>query len=134
MDNHAHDAELLALGPQLDEALEEWWNREEARRSHSPTYIPKSDEEVEQATDKLYALIDKVLSYSPLTREGLKLQCKALIIDGLESWDDRTVRFIGNFVGYFAMKLPNGLTVNLLNKGWAWDEDEEAEEEDESAV
>jgi hypothetical protein len=100
MDAHAHNAELVALGPQLDEALPESWQREEAE--------PRNEEEIDQAADKLYTLIDKVLSYKPLTREGLKLQCKAIVIDGPIDWDEGIAKFVTNFVLYSGTSCTRG--------------------------
>lgn len=133
MRNYAHDAELLALKPQFDEVFEEWWAREEGRRSHPDDYSPRSDEEIGEATDTLYELIDKILSYESITREGLKLQCCALIMDGYETWDDRTARFMGNFVVYFNIDLPRMLAVQLLTRGQNWDDEDEEEEDEEEA-
>jgi hypothetical protein len=123
MDTHAHHAELVALRPQLEEAFAESRRREEAE--------PRSDEEIDEAADKLYALIDKVLSYRPLTREGLKLQCKALVIDGINEWGERTAKFVANFVLYFGMELPDLLMVRLLSP-WPEEVEENDEEEGET--
>jgi hypothetical protein len=131
MNSHAHDAELLALKPQFDEVFEAWWKRKEASKLHPKEYPPMSDEEVEREADRQFELIDKVLSHSPITREGLALQCRALIMDGFDSWDDRTARFVGNMVLFFNWKLPDTLAVELLTWGQDWDD--EAEDEDENS-
>jgi hypothetical protein len=135
MRNHAHDAELMTLRPHLDAAFEVWWQETKARIS-GDYHEARSDEEIAQAADKLWTLIDKVLSYSPMTREGLKLQCKALIMDELDDWDERSARFVGNFVMYFGMKdVPELLTGKLLHYGWEWsDENEEGDEEEVDAA
>jgi hypothetical protein len=121
LDNHAHDAELMTLGPYLDEAYAESLRRENAERS---------DEEIDEAAEKLCTLIDKVLSYKPLTREGLKLQAKALIMDGLCDWQEP----VANFVLYFGMgnELPDRLMVDLLTTAWSEGTDEKTDEEDEA--
>jgi hypothetical protein len=132
MNSHAHDAELLALKPQFDAMFEEWWKREETRKLHPEDYSPRTDEEVEQETDKQYELIDKILGYHPLTRDGLKLQCRALIMHGHNDWADRTARFVGNIVLFFHIELPDTLAVELLT--WDWDvQDEDEDEEEDSA-
>jgi hypothetical protein len=134
MRNHAIDAPLLALKPQFDEVFEAWWKRKEASKLHPKEYPPMSDEEVEREADRQFELIDKILSHSPITREGLALQCRALIMDGFDSWDDRTARFVGNMVLFFNWKLPNALAVELLTWGHDWDdEDEEGNEDSDEA-
>jgi hypothetical protein len=47
-------------------------------------------------------LINKILGYQPLTRDGLKLQCRAMIMDGYGSWDDCTGRFVGTLMLFLA--------------------------------
>jgi hypothetical protein len=132
MNSHAHDAELMALKPQFDEVFADWWTREETRKFRPEEYSPRSDEEVERAADKQFEMIDKILGYRPLTRDGLRLQCRAMVMDAYNDGDDRTVRFITNLLLFFSIDIPDMLAVDLLTRGQDWsDEDEEEEEEDE---
>jgi hypothetical protein len=128
MRNHAHDAPLMALKPQFDEVFEDWWKRKEASKLDLDDCPPRSDEEVDRGADQFYELIDKILSHSPITREGLALQCRALIMDGFDDWNDRTARFVGNMVLFFNWKLPDTLAVELLTWGQHWDDEDEEEE------
>jgi hypothetical protein len=130
MRNHAIDAPLLALKPKFDAVFEAWWKRKEASKLHPKEYPPRSDEEVDREADQLYDLIDKILSHSPITREGLALQCRALIMESYGAWDDRTARFIGNMVLFFNWKLPDTLAVELLT--WGWKDEDEEENNDEA--
>jgi hypothetical protein len=66
-------------------------------------------------------------------RGGLKMQCKALVMDGLEDRDEPTARFVGNFVLYFGMELPDRLTAHLLNNALAWSDETEDDEEGDEA-
>jgi hypothetical protein len=130
MNSHAHDAELMALKPQFDEVFEDWWTREETRKFRPEEYSPRSDEEVEQAANKQFEMIDKILGHRPLTRDGLKLQCCALIMSGYEEWDEHTARFVGNMVLFFDWGLPDTLAVELLTWGQDWDDEDEEGDED----
>jgi len=132
MANHTHDAELTALKPQFDMMFEDWWKREETRKLRPDEYSPRTDEEIDQETDKQYELIDKILGYEPLTRDGLELQCRALIMESYDTWDNRTARFFGTFMLFFGWKLPDMLAVELLTKGQVWDDEEEDEHSDEA--
>jgi hypothetical protein len=89
---------------------------------------PRTDEEIERE----YELIDKIMSHQPVTREGLALQCRALIMDGFGTWDDNgpthIARFLGNMVLFFFWKLPDTLAVELLTWGQDWTEEDEEEE------
>jgi hypothetical protein len=114
IDTRAHDAELMTLGPELDEAYAE------------------SLHDDDHSGNKLYAMIDKILSYRPLTREGLKLQCKALVMDGANDLDWRVAKFISNFVIYFGMEVPDRLMVDWLTTACP-EEYEKTDEEDDEA-
>src|SRR5262249_41663100 len=50
-------------------------------RSIPSRYPEQSDEDVHRDADEFYGLTNKILEYSPITPEGLTLQCRALIAD-----------------------------------------------------
>jgi hypothetical protein len=86
-------------GPQLAKGVSQYSKLDKADRR----FPPKTDEEIDREADQQYELIDKILSHSPITREGLALQCRAMIMDGWGVWNDdgRTARFLGNMVLFF---------------------------------
>jgi hypothetical protein len=135
MRNHEHDAPLLALKPKFDAAFDDWWARTEDSKQGLGRYPSRTDEEIDEWASGLAELTDEVMGHHPITREGLALQCRAMIMDGYGAWDDRTARFIGNMVLFFNWKLPNTLAVELLTWGqdcWA-DEDEQENEDSDKA-
>jgi hypothetical protein len=93
---------------------------------------PRTDAEINEWAGGLADLTDEILSHQPITREGLALQCRAMIMDGYGAWDDdgRTARFIGNMVLFFNWKLPDMLAVELLTSGQEWDDEDEDEDEE----
>jgi hypothetical protein len=129
MRNHAHDAELMALKPQFDDVFEHWWRQKEASKLQLDSRLPMSDEEIDRAADKLYELIDRILDHPPITRAGLALYCRAVILHGYDDWDDRTARFVGNIVLFFGWELPQSLMAGLLFRGLA-DGEEDGDNED----
>jgi hypothetical protein len=124
--NHDHDAPLMALKPQFDEVFEDWWRRKEASKLNLDQYSPRTDEEVEREADKLYELIDKILDHSAITREGLALQTRAMILHGYDDWDDRTARFFGNMAVFFGWELPPSLIAGLMG----WNDGDEGDDEE----
>lgn len=89
-------------------------------------YPLRSDEEINRDTYKLYGLIDKILGdYYPVTKEGLALQCSAIIADGYDGWNDRVMQFVVSVASFLNLELPDALAARLF--GW---DDEEAEAED----
>jgi len=130
MRNHALDAELLALEPKLDAAFEDWWARTEDSMQRLGRYPSRTDEEIHEWANGLADLTDEVMGHSPITREGLKLQCRALIIDGYGVWNDHTARFVANLVLFFGWKLPDTLAVKLLTRDLDVQDEDEDEEED----
>jgi hypothetical protein len=132
MRNHEHDAPLLALKPKFDAAFEDWWARTEDSKRKLGRYPPRADAEIAEWVTGLADLTDEVMAYHPITREGLALQCRALIMDGFDDWNDRTARFVGSMVLFFNWKLPDTLTVELLTWGQDWDDEDEDEDGDEA--
>jgi hypothetical protein len=130
MRNHAHDAELLALKPKFDAAFEDWWARTVDSKQDLGRYPSRTDEEIDEWANGLADLTDEVMSHHPITREGLALQCRAMIMDGYGAWDDRIGRFIGNMVLFFDWKLPDTLAVELFTWGWKDEDEEEDNDED----
>ena len=130
MRNHEHDAPLLALKPKFDAAFEDWWARTEDSKQGLGRYPARTDEEIDEWADGLADLTDEVMARHPITREGLAMQCRAMIMDGYSAWDDHghTARLIGSLVLFFGWKLPNTLAVELLARGQDWDDEEEEDE------
>jgi hypothetical protein len=171
MEEHACDAELLALKPQFDEVFEDWWRRVEAdteyreafqaelecrtgmtraqfdgfgedsvegkayraalealseERSVPRRYPPRSDEEIGRDTDKMYALMDKILSHHAFTREGLRMQCRTMIVAVHDDWSGRTGQFVASVASFLRMydDLPDALAAELC--GCDDEEDDEA--------
>ncbi len=90
----------------------------------------RSDEEVDQEADEMFALIDKILTFSPLTRDGLRLQCRALIMDNYDDWNENVAKFVGSVVLFFNIELPGRLAAKLMAVGWS--EGDEGEEDEDS--
>jgi hypothetical protein len=88
MRNHEHDAPLLALKPKFDAAFEDWWARTEDSKQGLGRYPARTDEEIDEWADGLADLTDEVMAHQPITREGLAMQCRAMIMDGHGAWDD----------------------------------------------
>jgi hypothetical protein len=130
MNSHAHDAPLMALKPKFDAAFEDWWARTDDSKRNLGRYPARTDEEIDEWADGLADLTAEVMGHRPITREGLALQCRALIMDGFDDWNDRTARFVGNMVLFFNWKLPDTLAVELLTWGQDWDDEDEEEDEE----
>jgi hypothetical protein len=85
----------------------------------------ETDEEIKTWCSKLYEMIDEALSHSPVTREGLAMQCKAMLMDNYSDWrDPRTPSFVASVVLYLNMELPDFLMDDLFTA--AVDEEDEA--------
>jgi hypothetical protein len=86
----------------------------------------RSDEENARDADRLYGLIDNILSHHALTREGLRLQCRAMIIVSRDSFSDQSWWFVASVVSFLRMetRLPDALVADLY--GWDDEEDDEA--------
>jgi hypothetical protein len=96
----------------------------------SSQWPPRSDEEINQAANKMYEMIDKILDHSAITRAGLELQTRAMILHGYDDWDDRTASFFGNMAVFFGWELPPSVMAGLLLRGWhGGDEGDDEESE-----
>jgi hypothetical protein len=84
-------------------------------------YESRTDEEIEQETDKQWELVDEILSHHPVTRDGLALQCRAMIIEGYDDWDGPVRAFVAGVAAFLFLELPQALAEELF----AADDDEE---------
>jgi hypothetical protein len=88
-------------------------------------YPPRSDEAIARDADKLYGLMDQILSHRALTREGLRLQCRAMIVDVHDDSNGRTRQFVASVASFLRMELPDALAAELYD----WFEDDEVDDE-----
>lgn len=65
------------------------------------------DEESSRRTAKRYELIVPILGQKAITREGLALQCRAMIMDNCGDWhDERTAQFVASVAAFTGAELP----------------------------
>ncbi len=65
------------------------------------------DEESNRRCAKRYELIDAILDFTAATREGLALQCRAMIMDNFGDWHDgRTPQFVASVAAFAGAELP----------------------------
>jgi hypothetical protein len=93
------------------------------------SYPPRTDEEIRRYADRLYGLVDEILSHVAFTREGLRLQCRAMIIVSIDDWNDNTRQFVASVARFLRMPVPDALEAHL----YGWDDEDDREEDDESA-
>ena len=106
------DAELLALKPRFDEIFGEWrqWIEAHDRQDIEDAVLDAF------GLNTLYEIIDEVLNYSPVTREGLALQCRAMLMHNYGDWQDlRTAAFVAGVACFLKMKLPDFVTDDLFD-------------------
>jgi hypothetical protein len=133
MGEHACDAELLALKPKFDEVFDDWWRRTEAAADHQEAferrYPPRTDGEIDQDADRLYGLVDEILRHRAYTREGLRLQCRAMIIDSYDERHGKEWEFVASVATFLRMHdLPDALMADLYD--WKFEDDEEEDGDD----
>lgn len=86
-----------------------------AYRTSHPRRLTETDDEGKAWCMKLYEMINEVLSYRPVTREGLAMQCRAMIMDNFSDWWDwRTPSFVASIVLYLNMELPDFVMDDLF--------------------
>jgi hypothetical protein len=96
------DAELLALGAQLEPFLLRWiaQNRDDFARvkrgevgnveERTVEEWERGDKERNEVCDALYSLADKILSLTATTKEGLAVQLRAITATDAELWENKT--------------------------------------------
>jgi hypothetical protein len=96
------DAELLALGAQLEPFLQRWiaQNRDDFARvkrgevghdeERTVEEWQRGDKERNEVCDALYSLADEILSLTATTKEGLAVQLRAITATDAELWDNKT--------------------------------------------
>jgi hypothetical protein len=96
------DAELLALGVQLEPFLLRWiaQNRDDFARvkrgevghdeERSVEEWEWGDKERNEVSDALFSLADEILSLTATTKEGLAVQLRAITATDAELWDNET--------------------------------------------
>jgi hypothetical protein len=97
------DAELLALGAQLEPFLQRWLaqNRDDFARikrgevghdeERTVEEWQRGDKERNEVCDALYSLADEILSLTATTKEGLAVQLRAITATDAELWDNKNV-------------------------------------------
>jgi hypothetical protein len=96
------DADLLALKPRFDEIFDEYVQRAEAR-----PLAQESDEEIDARCNRMMEVIAEVLSHTPITRQGLALQTRAVIMNSYGDWHEEGIAsFVIGVVGYLNIDLP----------------------------
>ncbi len=65
------------------------------------------DEEMNRRGTKRYELIYEILGQKAVTREGLALQCRAIIMDNFDDWPcDRVASFVASVAAFAEAELP----------------------------
>jgi hypothetical protein len=92
-------------------------------------YQPRVDDEIDQDANRLYGLVYEVLGHRAYTREGLRLQCRAMIIDSYDERHGKEWEFVASVATFLRMHdLPDALMADLYD--WKFEDDEEEDGDD----
>jgi hypothetical protein len=86
------------------------------------------DEEGSRQCARRYELIDAILGFTATTREGLALQCRAIILDNFDDWPcDRIISFVASVTAFAGAELPAPAAEMFVSR-FDQDEDEDNDE------